>query len=90
MKKFKPTFKVSKKPINLKEVFYPMLYSENYFKFTEYKKLYNIVSDTVYDVYIPTPKGWRCIKSNCKTKVRHTHGTYSCLNNKSSINKTNK
>lgn len=37
------------------------------------------VDDVARDVYIPTPKGWKCKKKGCPTKVKHTHSTYSIL-----------
>ena len=30
-------------------------------------------------INVPTPKGWKCKKKGCSTKVKHTHSTYTCL-----------
>lgn len=48
-------------------------------KTSDWEKLAAIVDDTAIDVYIPTPKGWRCKKKGCLTRFKHSHGTYQTL-----------
>lgn len=42
-------------------------------------ELKKIVDDTAYDVYIPTPKDWKCKRKGCKINYKHGHSTFSSL-----------
>lgn len=45
------------------------------------KELNSMVDDHAWDVYVPTPEGWKCTRSNCKSDVKHIHSTFNCLKN---------
>ncbi len=48
----------------------------------ELKELEKIIDNGTTHITIPTPKGWRCERKNCRTMFKHTHSTYSILNAK--------
>ena len=43
------------------------------------KKLASIVNDVAQEMYIPTPKGWKCKRKGCRADYKHSHGTFNCL-----------
>lgn len=71
--KFSKKVKLTTKPINF--------YSANIWS-QDFKGLEKLVDNGTRVVNIPTPKGWKCERKNCRTRFKHTHSTYSILNAK--------
>ena len=59
------------------------------FKFTKFIKAQDIkgpqefinipIDNGTLEVYIPTPKNWKCKRKGCTTRIYHTHTTYGSL-----------
>ncbi len=45
-------------------------------------ELKKLVDDRTTVVTIPTPKGWKCKRKNCRTSFKHTHSTYDIFKKK--------
>lgn len=45
----------------------------------EIETLKSFCDDTVTEVFIETPEGWRCPNKNCPTPFFHKHSNFSCL-----------
>ncbi len=41
--------------------------------------LERLVDNGTTYVNIPTPKNWKCKRKGCRTRIKHTHSTYTCL-----------
>lgn len=39
--------------------------------------LHNYVDDTAKDVWIATPKGWKCSREDCTIDYKHEHSSYN-------------
>jgi len=34
-------------------------------------------SDKTVTFAIPTPRGWRCRRKNCRSRIKHSHGVWA-------------
>lgn len=75
--KFNKKIKLTTKPIDF--------YSANIYS-QDFKGLEKLVDNGTTVITIQTPKGWKCKRKNCSTSFKHTHSTYSVLNEKKTKN----
>lgn len=53
--------------------------SEDYPLPADFSTLKDLVDDSVTEITIETPDGWKCNRKGCTTDFLHSHGTYPCL-----------